>query len=110
VVTRSLAHSLCFGIYDGARQVGFARVISDYATYAYLADVFVVEAYRGRGLSKALMDAVSSHPHLQGLRLWTLRTADAHELYKKFGFTAPGRPERQMERADPDIYRRLAAK
>lgn len=109
VVARSIANSLCFGIYDGATQVAFARVISDYATYAYLADVFVVEAYRGRGLSKALMNTVTAHPHLQGLRLWTLRTADAHELYKKYGFAAPVRPERQMERADPDIYRRIAA-
>jgi GNAT superfamily N-acetyltransferase len=109
VVARSIANSLCFGVYDGARQVGFARVISDYATYAYLADVFVLAPYRGRGISKALMATVTSHPHLQGLRLWTLRTADAHELYKKFGFTAPSRPERQMERFDPEIYRRIAA-
>jgi len=84
-------------------------VISDYATFAYLADVFIVEAYRGRGLSKALMATVTSHPHLQGLRLWTLRTADAHRLYEKFGFTAPALPERQMERADPDVYLRIAA-
>jgi uncharacterized protein len=109
VIARSIANSLCFGVYDGERQVGFARVISDYATFAYLADVFVIKEYRGHGLSKELMDAVTSHPHLQGLRLWTLRTADAHELYKKYGFTAPVRPERQMERADPDIYRRIAA-
>jgi nitroimidazol reductase NimA-like FMN-containing flavoprotein (pyridoxamine 5'-phosphate oxidase superfamily)/GNAT superfamily N-acetyltransferase len=109
VVARGIANSLCFGIYDGARQVGFARVISDYATFAYLADVFVLEPYRGRGLSKALMEVITSHPHLQGLRLWTLRTADAHRLYEKFGFASPARPERQMERADPDVYRRVSS-
>ena len=106
VVARSIANSLCFGIYAGAKQVGFARVISDYATFAYLADVFIIESHRGRGLSKALMEVVVAHPHLQGLRLWTLRTADAHRLYEKFGFTKPARPERHMERADPDVYRR----
>jgi nitroimidazol reductase NimA-like FMN-containing flavoprotein (pyridoxamine 5'-phosphate oxidase superfamily)/GNAT superfamily N-acetyltransferase len=108
VVARSIANSLCFGIYGGSKQIGFARVISDYATFAYLADVFVIEAYRGRGLSKMLMEAVTSHPHLQGLRRWTLGTADAHGLYRKFGFTEPRYPERQMERGDPDIYRRLS--
>jgi GNAT superfamily N-acetyltransferase len=108
VVARSIANSLCFGIYEEARQVGFARVISDYATFAYLADVFVIEAYRGRGLSKALMEAVMSHPHLQGLRRWLLGTADAHGLYRKFGFAEPRYPERQMERGDPDIYRRAS--
>jgi hypothetical protein len=108
VVARGIANSLCFGVYDDIRQVGFARVISDYATYAYVADVFIIESYRGRGLSKALMGTVMSHPRLQGLRLWTLRTADAHELYKKFGFSAPARTERQMERADPEVYRRDA--
>jgi nitroimidazol reductase NimA-like FMN-containing flavoprotein (pyridoxamine 5'-phosphate oxidase superfamily)/GNAT superfamily N-acetyltransferase len=106
VVARSLANSLCFGIYAGTQQVGFARVISDYATFAYLADVFIIESYRGRGLSKALMETIKAHPHLQDLRLWTLRTVDAHGLYRKFGFVEPRHPERQMERADPDIYRR----
>jgi len=108
VVARSIATSLCFGVYDGAKQVGFARVVSDYATFAYLADVFVLEAYRGRGLSKALMETVMSHPHLQGLRRWLLGTADAHGLYRKFGFAEPRYPERQMERGDPDVYRRVA--
>ncbi len=108
VVARSIANSLCFGIYEGSKQVGFARVISDYATFAYLADVFVIEAYRGRGLSKALMDAVTAHPHLQDLRRWMLGTADAHGLYRRFGFAEPRYPERQMERGDPDIYRRAA--
>jgi nitroimidazol reductase NimA-like FMN-containing flavoprotein (pyridoxamine 5'-phosphate oxidase superfamily)/GNAT superfamily N-acetyltransferase len=106
VVARSIANSLCFGIYHGAKQIGFARVISDYATFAYLADVFVLEAYRGRGLSKALMEAVIAHPRLQGLRRWLLGTADAHGLYRKFGFAEPKYPDRQMERGDPDLYRR----
>ncbi len=83
--------------------MGFARVISDYATFAYLADVFIIESYRGRGLSKALMETVMAHPHLQGLRRWTLGTADAHRLYRKFGFAEPRYPERQMERADPNV-------
>jgi len=108
VVARSIANSLCFGVYEGTRQIGFARVISDYATFAYLADVFIIEAYRGRGLSKALMGAIMSHPHLQGLRRFTLGTADAHGLYRKFGFAEPPHPERQMERADPDVYTRAS--
>jgi len=108
-VARAIANSLCFGIYDGTRQVGFARVVSDYATFAYIADVFVIESYRGRGLSKALMAAVMSHPHLQGFRRWLLGTKDAHGLYSKFGFDSPLYPDRQMERADPDIYRRAPA-
>ena len=109
IVARAIANSLCFGIYQGARQVGFARVVSDYATFAYIADVFVVESHRGRGLSKALMAAVVSHPHLQGFRRWLLGTRDAHGLYRKFGFDAPPYPDRMMERADPDIYRRMTS-
>jgi nitroimidazol reductase NimA-like FMN-containing flavoprotein (pyridoxamine 5'-phosphate oxidase superfamily)/GNAT superfamily N-acetyltransferase len=106
VVARSIANSLCFGVYEGTKQVGFARVISDYATFAYLADVFIIQSHRGRGLSKALVDAAISHPRLQGLRLWTLRTIDAHGLYRQFGFAEPKNPARHMERADPEIYRR----
>ena len=109
IVARSIANALCFGVYDGARQIGFARVISDYATFAYLADVFIIREYRGRGLSKALMDAIVAHPHLQGLRRFTLGTADAHGLYRKYGFAPQPHPERQMERYDPDIYRRADA-
>ena len=106
VVARALNNSLCFGLYDGEKQIGMARVISDYATFAYVADMFVLEQYRGRGLSKALMTAAMSHPHLQGLRRWTLATRDAHGLYRKFGFDTPEFPDRLMERADLEIYQR----
>jgi GNAT superfamily N-acetyltransferase len=109
IVARSVANSLCFGAFDGVRQVGFARIVSDYATFAYLADVYVLEEYRGRGLSKRLMAAVRAHPELQGLRRWLLGTRDAHGLYRQFGFTALGYPDRFMESTDPDIYPRSAA-
>ena len=108
IVDRAIANSLNFGVYhhsDG--QVGFARVISDRATFAYLADVFVLDAHRGKGLSKRLMAAVLAHPELQGLRRWTLATRDAHTLYEQFGFTQPKVANRFMERVDPDIYKRL---
>jgi GNAT superfamily N-acetyltransferase len=85
-VRRSIQNSLCFGVYRANQQIGFARVITDRATYAYLADVFVLEAYRGRGLSKWLMECVFAHPELQGLRRWSLATRNAHGLYRKFGF------------------------
>jgi GNAT superfamily N-acetyltransferase len=103
-VEKSLAHSLCFALLDGDRQVGFARVISDHATIAYLADVFVLSEYRGRGLSKWLMECIISHPELQNLRRWMLATRDAHGLYEKFGFTPLKRPEVFMERHNPDVY------
>jgi GNAT superfamily N-acetyltransferase len=111
VVRRSIDGSLCFGIYrEGggprADQVGFARAVTDRATYAYLADVFVLEAWRGRGLSKWLMECVTSHPDLQGLRRWVLATRDAHGLYRQFGFTEIQHPERWMHRWDPDVYTR----
>ena len=86
IVARSMENSLCFGIYSRNQQVGFARVISDFATYAYIADVFVLDAYRGRGLGKWLMECIMQHPRLQGLRRWSLVTDDAHGLYAKFGF------------------------
>ncbi len=105
-VERSLAHSLCFVLLDGERQVGFARVISDHATIAYLGDVFVLAEYRGRGLSKWLMECITRHPELQGLRRWILATRDAHGLYEKFGFTPLKAPEFFMERHDPDVYGR----
>ena len=104
-VARSIEHSLCFGIYDGsATQVGFARVVSDFATVAYLGDVFVLETHRGRGLSKFLMKCIMQHPALAGLRRWILLTRDAHGLYKKFGFMPLKSAERYMELHRPDVY------
>lgn len=98
IVARSIEHSLCFGVYDGSgAQVGFARVISDFATFAYVADVFVLESHRGRGLSKKLMECIMRHPQLQGFRRWTLSTRDAHTLYSQFGFTPLQFPDRYME-------------
>lgn len=105
-VQRSLETSLCFGGFLGREQVAFARVISDYATFANLVDVFVLPAHRGQGYSKAMMRAVLAHPDLQGLRRFTLATFDAHGLYRQFGFTAPARPETFMERYHPGIYER----
>jgi N-acetylglutamate synthase-like GNAT family acetyltransferase len=105
VVARSIKHSLCFGIYDGdVRQVGFARAVSDFATVAYLGDVFVLESHRGRGLSKWLMECIIQHPALQNLRRWILLTRDAHGLYSQHGFTPLKRPERYMELHRPDVY------
>lgn len=101
-VARSIEHSLCFGVYDGAAQIGFGRVISDYTTFAYIADVFIVEEYRGRGLARELMASVVAHPELQGLRRWSLATRDAHWLYSRFGFSPLKHPERRMEIAAPD--------
>ena len=101
VVRRSVENSLVFGLYEGARQVGFARVITDYATFAWVADVFVLEEFRGRGLSKWLMEVMLAHPQLQALRRWVLATKDAHGLYARFGFEPLKRPERWMERHDP---------
>jgi len=97
VVERSIENSLVFGVYEGEEQVGFARVVTDYATFAYLADVFVLESHRGRGLGKWLIEAVVSHPDLQELRRWMLATGDAHELYRKYGFAGLGCPEIFME-------------
>jgi len=108
-VERAIAGSLCFGGYvDGAGQVAFARVVSDFATFAYLADVFVLPAHRGQGHSKQLMDAVFAHPQLQGLRRFMLATSDAHGLYAQYGFGAPARPQTLMEISRPDIYRQAA--
>jgi GNAT superfamily N-acetyltransferase len=104
-VKRSIEHSLNFGLFQGAQQIGFARLITDYTTFAYLADVFILEPYRGRGLSKWLMQVIIAHPDLQGLRRWTLFTRDAHRLYRQVGFTSLPNPERAMERSFPDIYK-----
>ena len=94
---RALANSLVFGIYDGNRQIGIARVISDYAVFAYLCDVFIHEDYRTYGLGKWMMETVHSHPDLQGLRRWTLATRDAHGLYRQFGWDELANPESWME-------------
>jgi aspartate racemase len=109
VVRRSLRGSLCFGLYEGEHQVGFARVVSDRATFAYLADVFVLDSHRGRGLSRLLMDAVVAHPELQGLRRWMLATRDAHGLYERYGFTPLAKPESFMQLHDPEVYARREA-
>ena len=109
VVERAIRHSLCFGTYHGDAQVGFARMITDHATYAYLADVFVIEAHRGRGLSKWMMECVLAHPELQGLRRVTLATRDAHGLYARFGFAPPINPAAWMEIHRPGIYDAAAA-
>ena len=108
VVARSIEHALCFGVYDGGggAQVGFARVISDFATVAYVGDVFVLESHRGRGLGKWLMQCIVQHPALQNLRRWILTTRDAHGLYAEVGFTAVKFPERYMERHNPKVYER----
>jgi GNAT superfamily N-acetyltransferase len=104
VVARSIQHSVCFGIYDKNSQVGFARVISDHATIAYLGDVFILESHRGRGLSRWLMECITQHPALQGLRRWILLTRDAHDLYSKFGFAPLKSPDRYMELHNPNVY------
>ncbi|OOG47260.1 GNAT family N-acetyltransferase [Rhodanobacter sp. C06] len=107
-VERAIAGSLCFGGYVDGRQVAFARVVTDGATFAYLADVFVLPEHRGQGHSKALMAVVMAHPQLQGLRRFSLATGDAHGLYAGFGFTAPARPQYLMEKLDQDIYTRAS--
>ncbi len=100
----AIENSICFGVYDGEKLVGFARVVSDCATFAYLGDVFILEEYRGKGVSKRLMKAILAHEDLQGLRRWILATRDAHGLYAQFDFTELKHPERWMELAAPDAY------
>ncbi|HYX49534.1 MAG TPA: GNAT family N-acetyltransferase [Ktedonobacteraceae bacterium] len=107
---KSIEHSLNFGMYAAGKQIGFARVITDYATYAYIGDVYILEDFRGQGLSKWLMQVITDHPELQGLRRWTLLTRDAHELYRKTGFAEPRNLERYMEKVNPDIYKSGAVK
>lgn len=106
VVARSVAGSLCFSLLREGRQIGFARIVTDYATIAYLGDVFVLPELRGQGLSKWLMECVVAHPRLQGLRRWLLVTRDAHGLYERFGFRPLASPEKFMECHDADIYSR----
>jgi len=106
VVRKSIENSLCFGIYHQQRLIGFARAISDFATFAYLADVFILPEQRGKGLSKWLIGIVLEHPQLQGLRRFTLATRDAHSLYAQFGFSLFDKPGRWMQKHDPDVYKR----
>ncbi len=104
LVERGVRGSLCVGLYRGQAQVGFARVVTDRATFAYLCDVYVLEQERGLGLGVWLIEFVMQHPELQGLRRWVLATRDAHELYSKFGWSPPAHPETYMEIARPGIY------
>lgn len=106
VIRKSIDGALCFGVFENDKQIGFARMITDKATFAYLADVFIIEEYRGRDLSKWLMQIIMSHPDLQGLRRMMLATRDAHDLYKKFGFVALNNVDRWMQIHDPDVYKR----
>jgi GNAT superfamily N-acetyltransferase len=101
---KAIENSICFGVYDGARQIGFARVVSDCATFAYIGDVFILEEFRGSGLSKRLMEAMLAHPDLQNLRRWVLATKDAHGLYEQFGFHNLKFPDRWMELPAPNAY------
>lgn len=105
VVRRSIEGSIAFGVYRGAEQVGFARIVSDRATFAWLGDVFILEPFQGNGLGKWLMECVVGHPELKGLRRWMLATRDAHGLYAQYGFT-PVTESRFMERRDPLVYKR----
>jgi GNAT superfamily N-acetyltransferase len=107
-VARSIENSLCFGVYDNARQIGFARVVTDFATYAYVADVFILERYRERGLGRELMSSIMCHPKLLGLRRWSLGTRDAQGLYAQFGFkpVVNTRARTVMEIVDAGVYRR----
>jgi N-acetylglutamate synthase-like GNAT family acetyltransferase len=109
VMRKSIEHTLCFGVYHQGKQVGFARVVSDYATIAYIGDVFITEPYRGKGLGKRLIKTIIDHPELKGLRLWLLGTRDAHDLYRKYGFKKVAETpaaERFMVILDPDVYHR----
>jgi GNAT superfamily N-acetyltransferase len=96
-VEKCIEHSLCFGVYADGRQIGFARLITDYVRFAHLLDVFILPEFRGQGFSKLLMNNILSHPELQTITRYTLHTRDAHGLYAQFGFTTPANPERQME-------------
>ncbi|MCZ6729079.1 MAG: GNAT family N-acetyltransferase [SAR324 cluster bacterium] len=104
VVEKSMQNSLCFGVFEGQSQVGFARVITDYATFGYLGDVFILQSHQGLGLGKWLLDCVMAHPGLQGLRRWNLATHDAHNLYARYGFSALAKAEYYMEINVPDPY------
>jgi GNAT superfamily N-acetyltransferase len=103
-LSKAMENSLNIGVFHHASQVGFARVITDYATIAYLGDVYILQEHRGKGLSKWMMENIMHYPRLQGLRRWILLTRDAHELYKKFGWKEIAFPDRWMEKHDPDVY------
>jgi N-acetylglutamate synthase-like GNAT family acetyltransferase len=104
-VKTSIDNSLNFGLFHNNKQIGFARIISDFSTIAYLGDIYVLDDYRGQGLSKKLMDVVMRHPNLQGLRRWILLTSTADWLYEKFGFTKLPKPELYMELYNPEVYK-----
>jgi len=104
-VAKAAANSLCFGLYFNEQQIGYARIISDYSTFAYLADVYVLPEFRGRNLSKWLMQTIMAHPELQGLRRWLLLTKDAHGLYKQYGWQTIAHPEKCMEIHHQDVYK-----
>ncbi len=104
ILKRSIENSFCFGVYYKHEQIGFARVVTDYASFAYLGDVFILDVHRGKGLSKKLMEYIMTHPELQGLRAFYLRTRDAHGLYKQFGFHAIFKPENFMEIKHDNLY------
>ena len=108
VVRRSIEHSFCFGLYHEGRQVGFARVITDRATFAYLGDVFVLETFRGRGLARWMLEIIQAHPELQGFRRWVLLTRDAHALYRDAGWAPLAAPDRYMERWFKGVYAKKA--
>ena len=103
-VQKAIQNSRCFGVYQNKKQIGFARVISDFSTIAYLGDVYILEEYRGKGLSKWLIETIMSDPNLQGLRRWILLTADAHGLYRQFGWTNIGEPDKWMTVHDKNVY------
>ena len=109
VVEKSIRHSLCFGVYFEDEQVGFARVITDFTTFGYLADVFILKEHRGQGLGKWLVECVLDHPQLAGFRRWLLATKDAHGLYAQFGFRPLANPDRMMEISHPEVYQDIMA-
>ena len=97
-VKKTIEHCLCFGMYLDGKQIGFARLATDYTVFAYLMDVFVLPEYRGKGYSKQLMKVINEEPQLQSCKVWMLKTSDAHKLYKQFGYTELKHPEKVMER------------
>ena len=105
-VARGIANSLCFALYHQGRTIGLTRVITDRATFAYLCDVYVLEEFRGQGLSRWMLEVIHAHPELQGFRRWMLATRDAHGLYAKFGYAPLANPSRWMDRHDKDVYTR----